>query len=262
MTSFEEQLEEVSRPGYASRAETVVDLAAPLPNKAIDQLVALRPDINGIKRRARQIAALVAGAESDQATLGDWRDLLKSYGHLPVGEFNAIVKEVARELKRQREAIESAARTERHAAQLSSALAGGRVLPAPSNPLAVARLLMDGEPRTDGHPHRTWWRDDFYRWNGTRWVVEPVSAVRRWIYRATEHAEYDGGENRGVQPWQPDRDKVNKVVDALGTAVIQRNADLEAEHVIACTNGVYDLATGDLLPHSPEIGRASCRERV
>lgn len=248
MTSFEEQLEALqhSPPPPNGKAAGLLH-----PDVVTEELLAYGANFNAARDRAREIAKQLAAAGLDKAALGTWRDRLKAAGHLTSGEFDAIVKEVTRELKRQREAVEAAARTERHAAQMSAALAGGRVLPAPTNPLAVARILMDGEPRTDGHPHRAWWRDDFYRWDGTHWVVEPVSAIRCWIYRATEHAEYDGGEQRGVQPWQPDRDKVNKVVDALGTAVIQRNADLEAEHVIACTNGIYDLATGELLPHSP-----------
>ncbi|WP_344405361.1 hypothetical protein, partial [Dactylosporangium fulvum] len=223
----------------------------PTPEQATNELVALRPDVNAIRRRARQIAQLVAAHETDQAAIGNWRDLLKSYGHLPAGEFGAIVKQVTDRRKQEREAREAAQRAAEHAAQLTAAIAQGVILPSPANPLAVARALMDKEPRTGGHSHRAWWRDDFYRWDGTRWVVEPVSSVRKWIYRATEHAEYDAGEVRGVVPWQPDRDKVNKVVDALGTALIQRPAEDEAEQAIACTNGVYDLAPGKLLPHSP-----------
>lgn len=223
----------------------------PTPDEVIEQLTAFGPNINGARRQARQIAKLVAEAEVDQVALGDWRDLLKSYGHLPAGEFGAIVKQVTDQLKQEREAREAAQRAAAHAANLTAAIAQGAILPSPANPLAVARVLMEREPCTDGRFHRAWWRDDFYRWAGSRWVIDPTPSVRRWIYRAAEHAEYDAGDVRGIQPWQPDRDKVNKVVDALGTAILQRPADAEAEHAIACANGVYDLATGQLLPHSP-----------
>ncbi|GAA0720111.1 hypothetical protein Drose_06380 [Dactylosporangium roseum] len=260
MTSFEEQLEALQRAGSdatsVDRPAAAAALAAPgegppTPEQAAEELAAFSPNENAARSRARQIAKLVAETGAEQAVLGDWRDLLKGHGHLSVGEFDAIVKQVTDRRKKEQEAREAAERAAGHAARLDAAIAQGVIMPSPANPLAVARALMDKEPRTAGHPHRAWWRDDFYRWDSTRWVVEPVSSVRKWIYRATEHAEYDAGEVRGIVAWQPDRDKVNKVVDALGTALIQRAAEDEAEHVIACTNGVYDLATRELLPHNP-----------
>lgn len=223
----------------------------PTPSRAKDELNELQPDVYAVRQRARELAALVGAHVTDKVAIGEWRDLLKGYGELPLGDFGSIVKQAAEQRKADREAREAKARAAEHAERVTAAAWSGNLLPSPAAPLSVARALQEREPNTDGCPHRAWWRDDFYRWDGIRWVIEPVAAVRKWIYRATEHAEYDAGEVRGIVSWQPDRDKVNKVVDALGTAVIQRGAELEPDKAIACTNGVYDLAAGQLLPHSP-----------
>lgn len=233
----------------ASRTSTEA-INLPSQKEVENELVALGPDVLGAKKRAREIAKLVAEAVDDPATLLDWRDLLKAFAGLPSGEFNAITKQVTNELKQKREAEAAAERQKIHAEQMADAASQGNMLPSPWNPLAVARELMARQPHTDGRFHQAWWRDDYYQWTGSHWRVETASTIRRWIYRACEHATFDGGEI-GIQPWQPDRDKVNKVLDALGTAVIQRYAGADPDKVIACANGVYDLAASRLLPHSP-----------
>jgi putative DNA primase/helicase len=223
----------------------------PTPRRAKDELSELQPDAYAARQRARELAALVGAHVTDKVAIGEWRDLLKGYGGLPLGDFGSIVKQAAEQRKADQEAREANARAAEHAERVTAAAWAGSLLPSPAAPLSVARALQEREPHTDGCPHRAWWRDDFYRWDGVRWITEPTSAVRKWVFLATEHAQYDAGEVRGVAAWQPDRDKVNKVVDALGTAVVQRAADLGTDQAIACTNGVYDLATGVLLPHSP-----------
>jgi P4 family phage/plasmid primase-like protien len=223
----------------------------PDPEEAKEELAALGPDMLAAKKRSRELAKQAAEAIEEPALLLDWRDLLKAYGGLPQNEFNAIAKRVAAGREERREAQAAAERSERHAIAVAQAVGRDAMLPSPADPLAVARSLMADQPATDGQYHRAWWRDDFYQWDGARWAVESPSTLRKWIYAATEHATYDGGVRYGVLPWQPDRDKVNKVLDALGTAVIQRHAGTGPEQVIACSNGVVDVDADRLLRHSP-----------
>jgi len=130
---------------------------------------------------------------------------------------------------------------------------GGRELPAPNLPQDVARTLVDEYP-TD----LTWWRGDFYCWTGTHWVTKDESEIRGWVRLATERATYlkpkggkDGaGEMESVR-WAPNIAKVREVVSALGEGVLQRPGD--DDRVLALDNGVLDLASRELAPHTPEV---------
>jgi putative DNA primase/helicase len=124
---------------------------------------------------------------------------------------------------------------------------GGR-LPAPSQPLAVARELVARMIKP-----RSWWRGDFYLWQGTRWDPIEVSVIEHWIYQQAEHAKYLFVDAKGVEsmkPWAPSKKRVGDVAHALGVGVLQRFG--EADHALATTNGVLDVATRTLLPHSPK----------
>lgn len=127
----------------------------------------------------------------------------------------------------------------------------GGELPAPSQPLAVARELA-GRMATP----RSWWRGDFYQWQGTHYDAVETSVIEHWIYGQTEHANYYAGDTKEGAPvykaWAPSKRKVGDVAHALGVGALQRFG--EAEHVTAVTNGVLHVTiTGrTLLPHSPE----------
>jgi putative DNA primase/helicase len=124
----------------------------------------------------------------------------------------------------------------------------GGTLAAPSSPLTVARELVGRMVAP-----RAWWRGDFYQWEGTRWDVTEDSAVEYWIYQQTEDAWYevsDADGNTKVRPWAPTKRKVSDVMHALGVGALQRFG--EADHVIATRNGVLDIATRTLQPHTPD----------
>ena len=126
------------------------------------------------------------------------------------------------------------------------------VLPPPGQPLKVARELKSLIPATDGAPHLAWWQDDFYRWTGAHWEVEPEPVVRRWLYRQTGDAVYltapkKDGEPPERSPWAPTKQKIANVMDALGVAEIQHVG--EEDRALAAANGVIERRR--LTPHTP-----------
>jgi putative DNA primase/helicase len=171
-----------------------------------------------------------------------WRSAFKDLG-MPYSQFDRIVKASAAE----RDAVRA------QAARVALAEKGGREMSPPANPMAVARELLKDLPATDGVPHLGHWRGDFYSHTGTHWHIQDEADVRSWIYRETEHAWFAGGteEEPATEKWLPNPRKVSAVADALGTGVLHRPTAAEHEPCIAMTNGVYDLGSEQLLPHSP-----------
>jgi putative DNA primase/helicase len=138
----------------------------------------------------------------------------------------------------------------------------GGVLPPPSQPVRVARELVTRMAATGGTPHWSWWRGDFYRWSGAHWdaIEEPV--IVKWLYRQTADATYlvpkkaeKGKEGEkaefDAQPWAPTRKKIGDLSHALGMSELQRDGD--EDKVIATANGVVDLSTRALKPHTPGL---------
>lgn len=137
-------------------------------------------------------------------------------------------------------------------AEKVEAIADERILPPPSWPLAVARILAGRIEQTAGELHRTWWRGDFYRWLGTHWEVEPIEVVRRWLYQQTGDAVYlVPAKKDGAPPvetaWAPTKGKVANLLEALGEATLQREG--EPEEAMALANGV--LEGRELRAHRP-----------
>lgn len=200
----------------------------------------------------KQLQELRAAADAltqlPKAELALWRSEVKSLPGLTLGELDVILDEA----RQQQRAAADAARAARLQEQ------GGRELPPPVNPMKVARELLAELPATFGDDgsatvHRGHWRGDFYQWTGSHWQELPEANVRSWIYRRTEHAWFTGGtpEEPKTEAWLPNPRKVNAVMDALGDGVLHRPTDQEHEPCMALANGVYDLTTGQLLPHHP-----------
>jgi putative DNA primase/helicase len=74
---------------------------------------------------------------------------------------------------------------------------------------------------------------------------------------------------KGVEPFKPTSGRVNAILDALKMAVLQSrdkhapfflppHADLSADGLISCNNGLLDITTRRLQPHSPELFNVNC----
>ena len=148
-----------------------------------------------------------------------------------------------------------------------------KILPPPA-PMAVARvfvkhsLLIDGVPNA---PTLRYWRGGWWLWRTTHWVEVETRTVRSLLYRFTEHAVYDElpelAEALGIvgflscKPWEPNRNKIGNLLEALSSIVILPD-DTEQPYwidhresgtVIAVSNGLLDLVTRDLWPHTPQF---------
>ena len=132
------------------------------------------------------------------------------------------------------------------------------ILPPPGDPMAVAREFVRreyGEPLTLRH-----WRGGWWSWRGSHWVEREVRAVLRDAYAFIEKAVYlaKDGDEFVLAPWQPNRHKIANLLEALAAITHLDETvnqpgwlDGRQDRVVAVANGLLDLDSRRLLPHSP-----------
>ena len=137
------------------------------------------------------------------------------------------------------------------------------VLPRPKDPMAVARILLEDyrDDKTGALVLRHW-RGDWMRWDGQAWSEDEDSTVRSWLYHRLEHACYQEGtgDKAPLLDWAPDRRKVGDLLETLAAQAhlppkVQPptwlSRDAMTTGTLACTNGLLDISTGQLYPHTP-----------
>ena len=94
--------------------------------------------------------------------------------------------------------------------------AGVEMLPAPSDPMAVARVLMHDFAIDDCQTLRSW-RGGWMRWEQSHWTEVEEAELRSTFYRRLENAEYldESGKTPKVKSWEPNRRKVADVLAAV-----------------------------------------------
>lgn len=136
-------------------------------------------------------------------------------------------------------------------------------IPGPHEPLKVARLLLD-EMRDGDHTLVRWWRGEWWQYVGPHWRESEPAAVRKWLYDRLADAVYatkgDEGEVE-YKPWNPDKTKVDKVLDAMVTAALL-GRDTEAPSwlstgdsaagYVPCLNGLVDVNTREIVDLTPD----------
>jgi putative DNA primase/helicase len=147
----------------------------------------------------------------------------------------------------------------------AEALAEPLHLPAPANPMAVARALL---PAWQAHSTFTLrhWRGAWMRWCGPHWDEDDAAAMRADLYPRVEHATYTtidrNGQDKTVD-WAPTSAKVANLMEAMA-AIVHLPADTEPptwlaapdrEHeqrtIVACQNGLLDVTIRALHPLTP-----------
>jgi putative DNA primase/helicase len=141
----------------------------------------------------------------------------------------------------------------------------GDLLPAPSNPMAVARELV-ADHEEDGHLTLRRWRGAWMQWQRTHWAEAADSATESWLYQRLEHAWYTDETRKVPVPklWEPNRRKVADVAAAIAAvthlgdnvdppAWLSTDEPAPAGEIVACTNGLLHVGTRKLYDHTPEF---------
>jgi putative DNA primase/helicase len=135
------------------------------------------------------------------------------------------------------------------------------VYPPPSDQMAVARrIISDHNFRNrDGILTVRWWRGDFYFYSGDHWVVVSDPVVQSQLYTILENVHFVKG--KVPVPWEPTRNKIHNVVDALRSIVIlpehtEPPAWIEGDddgRVLATANVLLRLNTRTTIRHTPRL---------
>lgn len=143
-----------------------------------------------------------------------------------------------------------------------------RIIPSPSDPMRVCRLIVAEDHMVEQRLTLRRWRGDWLLWIGPRWKKLTSSDVKASLYEFTEHALYEGLDNKGEPKnfkWAPTRTKVANLVDALESItntpddteapewVYSHRDDIHAREVIAFSNALLDVATRESIQHTPAL---------
>jgi putative DNA primase/helicase len=132
-------------------------------------------------------------------------------------------------------------------------------LPPPARPMAVARAFVAREHQAEGGELTLhYWRGAWWSWRQSHWRELEPREVRGALYAFTEHATYTNDKHETVA-WAPNRKKVGDVLEALGAICLLADEFDQpswldrrmAGSMVAMTNGLLDIATRELIPHSP-----------
>lgn len=131
-------------------------------------------------------------------------------------------------------------------------------------PLVTAAHFLHQRYRVRDGTHRLiHWQDGFYHWTGTHYAAMDEAKLRSELWPFLESAFQDG------EPFQPNTGKVNEVVNALKAAAYLDSSlappcwlhddnsinelTYDPGEVVACRNGLLDLRSQTLLPHTPQF---------
>jgi putative DNA primase/helicase len=136
-----------------------------------------------------------------------------------------------------------------------------RTIPAPSEPMAVAREIVQTLYLTPHGPSLRYHRGLPHIWDGTCWPEIAARDVRSAAYHLLENAEYIHPK-RGREPWAPTRRKLDDVMDALQAVTLVETrlepplwldrapAPTPANEIVSMQNGLLHVPTRTLLPHT------------
>src|SRR5262249_41975076 len=138
-----------------------------------------------------------------------------------------------------------------------------RLLPSPSEPIAVARQFIEDHFAPNGVLTLHYWRSGWWEWQTAHWKEIDDRALRAKLYNYTEHALYiffDKKEGPKSVPWSPTRRKISDLADALAAiCILEGDIDQpcwlddcsEAGIIVSVANGLLDVEQKKLLPHTP-----------
>jgi putative DNA primase/helicase len=149
--------------------------------------------------------------------------------------------------------------------------AGGSmlVLPAGAPVPAAEEFVARHNTGAEGFELLRHYRGAFYVWTGTHWAEHPDEALERNLYRFLNGC-LARTKNGDIGPYNPTKHKVGEVVHALrrGT-LIPREWEMPfwlggedykpaGGELVACRNGILNLETRELTPHTPRFFTTNC----
>ncbi|CAB0812085.1 NTP-binding protein [Corynebacterium diphtheriae] len=133
--------------------------------------------------------------------------------------------------------------------------------PPPGQPFATARRLM-ADLFSDGEDYTlVSWRGDFWRFNGAHWeMVGDELEIKAPLWEKLDQATYVTADHE-VKPWNPTKSKVAGLLEPMAVAnYIPAVCDApvwddgrSGRGIIAMDNGLFNLATRRLDPHTPRL---------
>lgn len=146
-------------------------------------------------------------------------------------------------------------------------------MPPPSQPMSVARHLLDQLYTSDGVPTLVYWRGDWWQYTGTHWAATDELRLRGQLYTLLEHAHYmDGkGDQLDARPWNPTPARLTNILDPLKSLCnehlrdtqeapvwLQQDYPYPAGEYVPLTNGLLHLPTEELLDPAPALFTTYC----
>jgi putative DNA primase/helicase len=110
------------------------------------------------------------------------------------------------------------------------------------------------------------YRDTFYLWTGTHYREFPDASLERELYGFFDEAWLEAKDGN-IVPFNPNKTKIDQVVHALRRCLLIEDQEAPcwlddkeraADNLVACHNGILDLITRELEPHSPHFFSTNC----
>lgn len=133
--------------------------------------------------------------------------------------------------------------------------------PSSALPMAVARRLVDDLFTTiDGHRMLSYWKGGWWKWEGPHWRrVEDEIELKAPIWARLEEVTYpDKGEEKA---WAPSAAKIKALMEPIRVLVrldndtapawIDGRSSPRADKTVSMANGLLNLESRTLLPHTP-----------
>jgi putative DNA primase/helicase len=125
--------------------------------------------------------------------------------------------------------------------------------PSPRKPMAVARQFLEQSDR-----QLRFWRGRWWTWHTTHWTICALDDLKAELLAVLEHAYYIGSKSARLS-FDPTDSKVTNVIKVM-QGMVARRSEAEAPGwsdgrdglFVSLHNGILDLATKKLLPHSSD----------
>lgn len=141
------------------------------------------------------------------------------------------------------------------------ATGGAEILPAPTDPMAVSRVIEPELKADGGAPIIRHWRGGWWEWHTTHWSeIEPLAMSKR-LYARTEHAQYvvETKDGERLERWSPTKPKIGYLSEALAGIFLMEadtktpawvyGEDRPCGTIVSCQNGLLRLDGRQLSAH-------------